>query len=159
MGPKISPIIQLVRETVLQWRHRQSGLSGKRRSTPRSSTQCWTSFASVMSSTPPTLLSRCGNSDVEHAHYYSSLHSAVFGKPQQKYISIVCFLCVKQYCISTCNYTSHKLVPYHFYNFCAAPVLTCTFTAVGLKTGERNSHLTLERSVRYGYINSSMDDQ
>ena len=29
---------------------------------------------------------------------------------------------VKQYCTSTCNYTSHELVPYHFYNVCAAPV-------------------------------------
>ena len=27
-------------------------------------------FASVMSSTPPTLLSRCGNPYAEHAHYY-----------------------------------------------------------------------------------------
>ena len=31
----------------------------------------------MISSTPPTLLSRCGNPDVEHAHYYSLLHSAI----------------------------------------------------------------------------------
>ena len=44
---------------------------------PGAPAQRRTTFASVISSTPPTLLSRCGNPDVEHAHYYSSLHSAI----------------------------------------------------------------------------------
>ena len=91
-------------------------------------------FASVMSSIPPTLFSRCGNPDTEHAYYYIWQLAAYNIALDRKTTAEVTL---------TCNYftayvsvvfvlndivlvlaVTHELVPYHFYSFYAAPVRT-----------------------------------